>query len=126
MTVQSFTPGQDNAMNGATDIGITESAITHLTSKMEEQPSAQGVRISVKPSGCSGYMYVLDYAEAPKDKDTLIKVNEQLTLFVDTDSLPMLKGTEVDYVKQGLNATLQFKNPNVTGECGCGESFTVN
>lgn len=123
MTVQTFVPGQTDNDN---NISITESAIKHLISKLSENPDAKGVRISVKPSGCSGYMYVLDYVDTHESEDTLINVNEALTLFVDTASLPVIKGTEIDYVKQGLNASIQFKNPNVTGECGCGESFTVN
>lgn len=122
MSVETYVPGQDQN----TDIGITESAIKHLTEKLSEKPAAKGVRISVKPSGCSGYMYVLDYVENPEASDTLIEVNEALSLFVDTESLPIINGTQIDYVKQGLNASIQFKNPNVTGECGCGESFTVN
>ncbi|MCG8313125.1 MAG: iron-sulfur cluster assembly accessory protein [Pseudomonadales bacterium] len=121
MSVETYIPGQQK-----TDIGITSDAVKHLTGKLSEKPEAKGVRISVKPSGCSGYMYVLDYVNTPEAEDTLIKVNDNLTLFVDTESLPVLKGTEIDYVRQGLNASIQFKNPNVTGECGCGESFTVN
>ncbi|MCG8671139.1 MAG: iron-sulfur cluster assembly accessory protein [Pseudomonadales bacterium] len=121
MTVQTFVPGQEG-----NNISVTESAAKHLTGKLSEKPDAKGVRISVKPSGCSGFMYVLDYVETPESKDTLINVNDALTLFVDTESLPVINGTEIDYVKQGLNASIQFKNPNVTGECGCGESFTVN
>ena len=121
MSVETYVPGKEK-----NEIGITAEAAKHLTSKLAQMPAAEGVRISVKPSGCSGYMYVLDYVKTPEEKDTLIKVNDGLTLFVDTDSLPFLNGTEIDYVKQGLNATIQFRNPNVTGECGCGESFTVN
>lgn len=122
MTVETYIPKPNQSAN----IRITDNAIQHLTAKLEEKPHAQGVRISVKPSGCSGYMYVLDYVDTPEDDDTLIQVNDDLTLFIDNDSLPVINGTEIDYIKQGLNASIQFKNPNVTGECGCGESFTVN
>lgn len=122
MTVETFVPGQKESTN----ILVTDNAIKHFRHKLAEKPEAKGVRISVKPSGCSGYMYVLDYVDTPEDNDTLIEVNENLTLFVDTASLPVINGTEIDFVKQGLNASIQFRNPNVTGECGCGESFTVN
>lgn len=122
MTVETFVPGQKDATN----ILVTDNAINHFKDKLAEKPEAKGVRISVKPSGCSGYMYVLDYVDTPEDNDTLIEVNENLTLFIDTASLPVINGTEIDFVKQGLNANIQFRNPNVTGECGCGESFTVN
>jgi Fe-S cluster assembly protein SufA/iron-sulfur cluster assembly protein len=126
MSVETFVPGQTASPNGATQIQVTDSAVKHFQTKLAEQPEARGVRISVKPSGCSGYMYVLDYVNSPQDSDTLIKVSDALTLFVDTASLPVINGTQIDFVKQGLNATIQFRNPNVTGECGCGESFTVN
>ncbi len=125
MTVQTFVPGQADGDND-NNISITESAIKHLTKKLSDNPNAKGVRISVKPSGCSGYMYVLDYAETAKPEDTLIPVSDTLTLFLDGASLPMIQGTEIDYTRQGLNASIQFNNPNVTGECGCGESFTVS
>lgn len=122
MTVETYTPEKQSTTN----IRVSEPAVKHLTEKLAEKSQAKGVRISVKPSGCSGYMYVLDYVDAPESDDTLIEVNAALTLYVDTGSLSLLNGTEIDFVKQGLNAAIQFKNPNVTGECGCGESFTVN
>ena len=122
MTVENFVPGQKKAAN----IRVTANAVNHFIHQLGEKPDAQGVRISVKPSGCSGYMYVLDYVDTPEDNDTLIQVDDEVTLFIDNDSLPVINGTEIDYVKQGLNASIQFRNPNVTGECGCGESFTVN
>ena len=122
MTVENFVPGDKKAAN----IRVTANALDHFQDKLAEKPDAEGVRISVKPSGCSGFMYVLDYVDTPEDNDTLIQVNDAVTLFIDTDSLPVINGTEIDFVKQGLNASIQFRNPNVTGECGCGESFTVN
>ncbi|MDX1693870.1 MAG: iron-sulfur cluster assembly accessory protein [Ketobacteraceae bacterium] len=122
MSVETFVPGQKDS----THIRVTDNAIKHFRSKLEEKPEARGVRISVKPSGCSGYMYVLDYVNTPEDNDTLLDISDKVTLFIDTDSLPVINGTEIDFVKQGLNASIQFRNPNVTGECGCGESFTVN
>lgn len=123
MSVETFTPGE-NAPSKA-EIIVTPAAQQHLADQLNEKPGMQGVRISVKTSGCSGYMYVLDFASEAGANDTLLELSEELTLFIDRDSLPMIAGTQIDYVTTGLNATIQFKNPNVTGECGCGESFTV-
>lgn len=123
MTVETFTPGSQPA--SAPNIAVSDAAKAHFIEQLQDHADANGVRISVKTSGCSGYMYVLDYAAAPDANDTVLDVNEQLALYVDTQSLPIISGTQIDYITQGLNRSIQFKNPNVTGECGCGESFTV-
>jgi iron-sulfur cluster assembly accessory protein len=117
MTVQTFIP--ENALT------LTQSAIRHMESQVRENPAARGIRIGVKPSGCSGFMYVMDLVETPDPADMVLRISDQLSVFVDQASLPVLQGTELDYVKQGLNSTLQFRNPNTTSECGCGESFSV-
>ena len=118
MSVQTFVP--DSA------ITFTVAAVDHLRKRLQGDTQAKGIRVSVKPSGCSGYKYVLDTVETPAQDDVVLSVAEGLSISVDRESLPMLKGMEVDYVKEGLNRSIQFRNPNVTGECGCGESFTVN
>lgn len=117
MTVQTFIPGQS--------LTLTPAAIRHMERKVQEKAGAVGVRIGVKPSGCSGYMYAMDLVDSVPADDIEMKVSETLTIYVDKDSMPILEGTVLDYVKQGLNATLQFRNPNATSECGCGESFSV-
>lgn len=117
MSVQTFVPD--------TSITFTVAAIEHLRKRLQNEAAAHGIRVSVKPSGCSGYKYVLDTIDAPSQHDVVLNVSDGLSIYVDRDSLPMLKGMEVDYVKEGLNRSIQFRNPNVTGECGCGESFTV-
>jgi Fe-S cluster assembly protein SufA len=117
MTVQTFIPGKS--------LTLTAAAIRHMEKKVQEKPGTAGIHIGVKPSGCSGYMYVMDLVEAAPADEVEMKVSDALTIFIDQDSLPVLQGTELDYVKQGLNATLQFRNPNATSECGCGESFSV-
>lgn len=118
MSVQTFVPD--------TSITFTGAAIEHLRKRLQDNQQARGIRVSVKPSGCSGYKYVLDTVETAANDDVVLHVGEGLDVFVDRESLPMLKGMEVDYIKEGLNRFIQFRNPNVTGECGCGESFTVN
>lgn len=117
MTVQTFIPQQA--------ITVTAAAIRHMEAQVREKDGAKGIRVGVKPSGCSGYMYVMDLVDSVNPDDIQLKASDTLTVFIDKDSLPVLQGTELDYVKQGLNATLQFRNPNATSECGCGESFSV-
>lgn len=116
MSVQTFIPEQS--------ITLTPSAIKHMVSEVAKKDGANAVRIAVKPSGCSGYMYEMELVDAPQENDVTIKTGD-LIVYVDQESLPVLQGTELDYVKQGLNAILQFRNPNATSECGCGESFSV-
>lgn len=118
MTVQTFLP--ENA------ITLTDAAIRHLESELAKKPSASAVRLSVKPSGCSGYMYELDLVSESHDDDITQSASDNLTLYIDKSSLPVIQGTELDYIKQGINSLLQFRNPNATSECGCGESFSTN
>ena len=77
-----------------------------------------------RKSGCSGYAYTIDYADAI-DADDVVFDRDGVKIIVDPESLGLIDGTEVDFVKDGLNEAFKFRNPNVKGECGCGESFTV-
>ncbi len=83
-----------------------------------------GLRVAVTETGCSGYSYVLDYADEVGKNDVVMRQND-LSIVVARESLPLLEGTEVDFVQKDLNELFVFTNPNATGECGCGESFTV-
>jgi iron-sulfur cluster assembly protein len=83
-----------------------------------------GLRVGVKKTGCSGYAYVVDYADAVGANDVVFEQGG-VKIIVDPESLALIDGTEVDFVKQGLNEAFKFRNPNVKGECGCGESFSV-
>ncbi|MFI4963110.1 MAG: HesB/IscA family protein [Legionellales bacterium] len=107
------------------DIQISESAIKHMVSYLSKQSGQAGVRFSVKKTGCSGLSYVVDYVEAPAEGDLIRSISEDYVLCIDRASYPFLKNMQVDYVKQGLNYKFTFINPNQTGQCGCGESFTV-
>jgi iron-sulfur cluster assembly protein len=78
----------------------------------------------VKPTGCSGYAYVVNYADEVQSND-LVFEDQGVKVIVDKESFGYIDGTQVDFVKQGLNEAFRFRNPNVKGECGCGESFTV-
>jgi len=80
--------------------------------------------VAVKPTGCSGFSYVVDYADEARADDQIFE-SRGVKLFVDGASLATIDGTHIDFVRQGLNESFRFENPNVRGECGCGESFTV-
>ncbi len=80
-----------------------------------------GIRLGLRKSGCTGFAYVLDYADAAGEDDVVFDQGG-VRVVVDRESLAFLDGTEVDFVKQGLNELFTFHNPNVKSECGCGES----
>ena len=82
------------------------------------------MRVGVKKTGCSGFAYVVNYADDVNADDVVFE-HQGVKVVVDRDSLGYIDGTEVDFVKQGLNEAFRFRNPNVKGECGCGESFTI-
>ncbi|MCC5791137.1 MAG: iron-sulfur cluster assembly accessory protein [Legionellaceae bacterium] len=112
----------------ATDVAlvISQAAKAHFVAWLEKEPSAVGLRLSLKKSGCSGLAYVLDSITAVPEHDIAVPLTEQFWVYIDKASYPFIKGTEIDFVREGLNTRLIYKNPNQTGECGCGESFTVN
>jgi iron-sulfur cluster assembly protein len=83
-----------------------------------------GLRVGVKTTGCSGLAYVLEFVDDLNEDDQVFE-QDDLKIIVDGKSLVYIDGTQLDFVKEGLNEGFQFNNPNVNGECGCGESFTV-
>jgi iron-sulfur cluster assembly protein len=105
-------------------ISLTESAATRVRNYLDTRGAGVGLRLGVTKTGCSGYSYVINYADDILDGDVLFE-DKGVTLVVDADALPLIDGTEVDFVKSGLNEAFRFRNPNVSGECGCGESFNV-
>ncbi len=106
-------------------ITLTESAADRVRQQLAQKEGYVGLKLSVKTSGCSGLAYVLDYAEAANDDDNIFESNG-IKVIVEGDHLNFLNGTEIDYVEDGLSSVFHFRNPNVTEQCGCGESFTVN
>lgn len=105
-------------------IQLTESAAARMRDFLARNPSAPGVRFGIKRTGCSGFGYTIDLADAVTGEDRVFDL-EGVRLVVDVKALPFLDGTRIDYAREGLNAAFVFHNPNATGECGCGESFTV-
>lgn len=105
-------------------IRITAAARERMHEFLAKQPGAAGVRFGAHPSGCSGYTYSVDLADKIGANDRVFEVSG-VHLVVDAESLPLVDGTEIDFRREGINAAFVFDNPNVTGACGCGESFTV-
>jgi iron-sulfur cluster assembly protein len=105
-------------------ISLTSAAADRVRSFLGRRGTGVGLRLSVKKTGCSGFAYVVNYADEIAAGDVVFE-DQGVKVIVDRDSLGFIDGTEVDFVKQGLNEAFRFRNPNVKGECGCGESFTV-
>lgn len=105
-------------------ISLTESAATRVKAFLQARGHGMGLRLGVRKTGCSGFAYVINYADGPQPGDAVFE-DHGVQVFVDADSLGLIDGTIVDFVKQGLNEAFRFRNPNVRGECGCGESFSV-
>ena len=105
-------------------ITMTETAANRVRTFLDKRGKGVGLRLAVKPSGCSGMSYVLEFVDEIEEVD---EVFEQfgVKVIVDKKSLIYIDGTELDYTKEGLNEGFKFNNPNVTGECGCGESFNI-
>lgn len=105
-------------------ISVTESAAGHISSQLQNRGKGEGIRLGVRTSGCSGLSYVLEFVDEVQPEDQVFE-SYGVKLFVDPKSMIYLDGTELNLVKNGLNEGLEFRNPNVAGECGCGESFSV-
>ena len=105
-------------------ISLTESAAQRVQHFLRERGQGAGLRLGVRETGCSGFAYVLNYADDLGPDDVMF-TDQGVRVYVDKASLPLIDGTVVDFVKQGLNEAFRFRNPNVKGECGCGESFSI-
>ena len=105
-------------------ISLTESAAERVRSYLEARGQGIGLRLGVTETGCSGYSYVVNYADEVDDSDVVFE-DKGVKVVVDAEALALIDGTEVDFIKNGLNEAFSFRNPNVTGECGCGESFNI-
>jgi len=105
-------------------ITMTEKAADFVKGQLAARGKGRGVRVGVKTTGCSGLAYVLEFVDESQSEDCVFE-SHGVSLVVDPKSLVYIDGTEMDYEKEGLNEGLKFNNPNIKGECGCGESFTV-
>lgn len=105
-------------------VTLTTAAAERVRQFMAETPGALGLRFGVKKSGCSGWAYVVDIAKDARGDETVFE-QDGVAVRVDAESLVQVDGTEIDFVKTGLNQQFVFRNPRMAAECGCGESFTT-
>jgi len=105
-------------------IHVTERAAKQIRKQLEKRGSGIGLRLGVKAAGCSGYAYVLDYADE-QASDEMVFDQYDIKVLVKQADLEKLDGIELDYAREGFNEAFKFNNPNVKGTCGCGESFSV-
>ena len=105
-------------------ISLTETAADRVSTFLEQRGKGVGLRLGVKTHGCSGMAYVMEFADEIDEHDTEFD-DHGVKLIIDPKSLVYLDGTQMDYTKEGLNEGFKFTNPNESGACGCGESFTV-
>jgi len=116
VTVETF--------DASVPLRVTEAAAEHFRRKLDAA-GRQAVRISVQESGCTGFKYVMEEVDAGADSDAALALGNGVQVLLAADAVDFLRGTEVDLVREGINRVLRFNNPNVTAECGCGESFSV-
>jgi len=105
-------------------VTLTEKAARRVRDSIAKRGSGIGLRLGVRTAGCSGLAYTMEFADVRQESDVQFE-SQGVTLLVDPKSLPYLAGTELDFVREGLNEGFKFHNPNSKAQCGCGESFTV-
>ena len=105
-------------------VSLTPSAADRVRTFLASRGRGVGLRLGVKKTGCSGFAYVVNYADEIAVGDAVFET-AGVKVIVDNESLLYVDGTEIDFVREGLNEAFRFRNPNVKGECGCGESFNV-
>jgi iron-sulfur cluster assembly protein len=105
-------------------VTLTESAARHVSSYLTKRGKGLGLRLGVRTTGCSGLAYKLEFADAANPEDQLFE-SHGVKVLVDPKSMAYIDGTELDFVREGLNEGFRFNNPNEKDKCGCGESFNV-
>jgi len=117
MSVKTFDTSSDL-------ITVTDAAAEHFRQALAGT-AYHGVRISVQESGCTGFKYVLKEADTASQGDVELTLSNNVRVYLEGKAVTFLRGTEIDFALEGVNRALKFNNPNVTAECGCGESFSV-
>ncbi|MEQ5835364.1 iron-sulfur cluster assembly accessory protein [Marinobacter sp. NFXS9] len=116
MTAETFTP--------SVGVTLTPAAIAHVRKQLASKPEARGIRLAIRKSGCSGFMYETEWVTEQGDDDAIFNFDD-VDVYVARKDLPVVNGTEIDFIREGLNSMFHFRNPNATAECGCGESFSI-
>ncbi|MBH98629.1 MAG: iron-sulfur cluster assembly protein IscA [Rhodospirillaceae bacterium] len=105
-------------------ISLTKNAAERVRGYIERRGHGVGLRIGIKKTGCSGFAYVIDYADSINPDDVVFD-EFGVKVVINHENLKVIDGTRVDFVKEGINEAFKFHNPNIKGECGCGESFSI-
>jgi iron-sulfur cluster assembly protein len=105
-------------------VTVSENAAAQIVRQLQRRGRGIGLRLGVRRAGCSGYAYVVDYAEEIADDDAVFE-QRGVKIVVKTADLAYLDGVEIDYAREGINQAFRFRNPKATASCGCGESFAV-
>lgn len=121
MSVETYNPENDPSVA----VTMTDAAIEHTRGQLEQEEGALGVRLAARKAGCSGFMYHVEFVSTIDGDDRVFPVADDLSVYVDPDSLPLVGGTEIDFVQDGLSRVFKFNNPRAKDTCGCGESFTI-
>ncbi|MBV6388609.1 MAG: Iron-binding protein IscA [Nitrosomonas europaea] len=105
-------------------ITLTERAARQIRQQLERRGKGVALRLGVKKSGCSGFVYSFDYADEVQEDDQLFESHDAQVV-VQRDQLSFIDGSEIDFIQEGLNSSFKFRNPNIDNTCGCGESFSL-
>ena len=120
--LEHFDPQQVQAGD---EVTMTDTAINHVRKQINLRGKGIGIRFGTRKSGCSGYAYVVDIIDDVADNDHCFQVSNDLIIVVAQKDFPMLKGTQLDFIKEGINQRFYYRNPNEENSCGCGESFSI-
>jgi iron-sulfur cluster assembly protein len=105
-------------------ITLTKNAAIQVQTQLDKRGKGLGLRLGVRESGCSGYAYIIDFADKVDEGDAVFEMHD-VKVIINEDSISFLDGLELDFAREGINSAFKFNNPNVKDACGCGESFTV-
>ena len=106
-------------------IQLTENAVSNIRNFIQKDSNSEYLRLAVKPTGCSGFMYEVTTTKEKRNHDSVFE-SGGISIVIDDQSLKYLNGSRIDFSQEGLNKGFRFENPNVTATCGCGESFTID
>ena len=125
MTAVNQYQSKNQIVSDADRVILSPAALAHVKAALTKRGHGIGLRLSVTKTGCSGYGYVVDFIDEVNECDRAFPLEDDLVVAVDGAYFSLLKGTKIDYTRKGLNEIFVYENPNQTGECGCGESFSV-